>query len=105
MNLDIHCVDQADTRGKIMKSQHYLQPGTTYNDPTDSDTGYSVEMQIPWLKSPLDGTLLKLNLLSVDHDQNPDTKFNDPDTIFSKVFWDNDNTVDEAGGYLSLQRE
>ena len=84
-------------------SRHYLKDHTTYNEPKNDDVGYSVEMRIPWITLPTVGTLVKVDLLSVDHDNNPDTEFDDPDTVFSKVFWDNDSTVDKSEGYLLLE--
>ena len=94
-------IEKADRRADIL-SQHILKENTTYNNLTDEDTGYTVEMRIPWLTVPSAGTLINLDLLSVDHDNNPNSKYDAPDTVFSKIFWDNDNTVDKGDGYMIL---
>jgi hypothetical protein len=94
--------EDADRRGTNFLSKHLLTGNTTYNDPTDEDIGYSIEMRIPWLAKPDIGAVLKTDLLSVDHDNNPGAKFDDFGTIFSKIFWDNDATVDKGEGFLIL---
>ncbi len=97
--------EEVGARKGDLLSNHSLTRSTTYNDSTNEDVGFSVEMRIPWIAPPSVGTLLKIDLLSVDHDNNPDTKYDDPKTVFSKISWDNDNSVDTSGGFLLLADE
>ncbi|MCB0109775.1 MAG: hypothetical protein KDE53_27825, partial [Caldilineaceae bacterium] len=93
--------DAVDRRGDFI-SYHMLKERTSFNNPSDEDTGYTVEMQIPWVKLPSTGLLINVDMLSVDHDGNPGGTFDDRNTTFSKIFWDSDDTVDEGQGYLIL---
>jgi hypothetical protein len=93
--------DRADTKG-AMVSKHQLKHGTTLNEPSDNDIGYTVEMQIPWGAMPSQGQIIAIDLLSVDHDQNPGGKFDDSRTIFSKITWDGDQSVDTTHQHIQL---
>jgi hypothetical protein len=77
---------------------------TTLNDPGDQDEGYIIEMKIPWEgDTPPDaGSTIAADFLSVDHDNNPGKKHNDPDTVFSIISWDGDQNVDTAGKSILL---
>ncbi len=99
--------DLADRSGDII-SQHHLKGTTSINDPIDSDEGYTIEMKIPWssnlfnIASPSEGSIIAIDFLSVDHDQNPGGKSSDPDTVFSKISWDGDANIDTAGKNILL---
>ena len=79
-----------------------LKPGTTLNEPTDTDTGYTVEMRIKWKNPPSVGRRIPADLLSVDHDANPGAKYDAPGTVFSKFSWDGDGEITSAGASLLL---
>jgi hypothetical protein len=79
-----------------------LKPLTTLNEPSDTDSGYTVEMRIKWQEAPQLGKRIPADLLSVDHDANPGSKFDDPGTIFSKLSWDGDGDISSAKANLLL---
>jgi hypothetical protein len=79
-----------------------LKPGTTLNEPADTDTGYTIEMRIKWKESPSVGRRIPADLLSVDHDANPGAKYDAPGTVFSKLSWDGDGEITSAGASLLL---
>lgn len=82
-----------------------LKSGTTRNDPDDTDVGFTVEMRVPLTQTrviPNAGDIVPADLLSVDHDGNPGGAWNDPATIFSKISWDGDGSVDTTGRSLLL---
>jgi len=81
-----------DKRGNAM-SAYVLKEGTTFNDNKNVDEGFVVEMQIPRSDT---GRKVAVDFLSVDHDQNPGGLYDDPKTVFSKVSWDGDASVDTA---------
>ena len=90
---------EADKGGDGL-SVHWFKPDSSFNNPIDSDSGYQIEMQIPLISSPVENDVISIDLLSVDHDNNPNAPYNSSKTIFSKIFWDGDNTIDEANGFL-----
>lgn len=90
---------EGDKAGDSM-SAHLLKEGTTFNEPSDEDEGYTIEMQIPIVEAPTADDIIYVDLLSVDHDYNPGQPYNSSRTIFSKIFWDADETVEESGGFL-----
>src|SRR6185436_20622401 len=70
-----------------------LSSGTTLNDNSNTDSGFTVEMRIQWSKLHITanvGDVIPTDFLSVDHDSNPTKPWNDPDTKFSKISWDGD---------------
>jgi hypothetical protein len=84
-----------------------LKPGTTFNQRGDTDTGFTVEMSVPWSQVrviPNPGDIVPADVLSVDHDGNPGGSWDDPATIFSKISWDGDSSVDTTGRSLLLVR-
>jgi hypothetical protein len=89
--------DGADYRNiRERDSKHQLKGGTTFNEASDQDEGYSIEMRIRWSGTPAEGSTIAADFLSVDHDYNPGKPWNDPDTVFSKMSWDGDGNVDTA---------
>jgi len=69
------------------------------------DIGFTVEMKVPFTQTrviPNAGDILPADLLSVDHDGNPGGAWDDPATIFSKISWDGDGSVDTTGRSLLL---
>jgi len=81
------------------------EPGTC-NNAQDTDTGFSVEMRIPWSQlylMPASGAVMPLDLLSVDHDLNPTKPWNDPVTVWSKLFWDGEGSNELRGALLLAQ--
>lgn len=94
----------ADRAGDAL-SEHWFKTGSSFNDPTDSDDGYQIEMRIPMVIAPVENDIVSIDLLSVDHDKNPNAPYNSSKTIFSKVFWDGDNMINEANGFLRFIRE
>jgi hypothetical protein len=87
--------DRADRVGGAI-SEHYLKGATTFGNPDDQDEGYSIEMRIHWVRTPAEGSTIAADFLSVDHDYNPGGLFDDRDTVFSKISWDGDGSVDTA---------
>ena len=79
-----------------------LKPLTTLNEPADTDSGYTVEMRIKWQAVPQPEKRIPADLLSVDHDANPGSKYSDPATIFSKLSWDGDGDISTAKANLLL---
>jgi len=79
-----------------------LKPLTTLNESADTDSGYTVEMRIKWQAAPQPGKRIPADLLSVDHDANPGSKYSDPATIFSKLSWDGDGDISSAKASLLL---
>lgn len=86
-------------------SVHWLKANSSFNDPSNLDGGYLIEMRIPLVSTPVENDIISIDLLSVDHDKNPNGAYNSSKTIFSKKFWDGDQTVDEANGVLRFIRE
>ena len=69
------------------------------------DIGFTVEMKVPFTQTrviPNAGDIVPADLLSVDHDGNPGEPWDDPATIFSKISWDGDGSVDTTGRSLLL---
>ena len=69
------------------------------------DIGFTVEMKVPFTQTrviPNAGDIVPADLLSVDHDGNPGGAWDDPATIFSKISWDGDGSVDTTGRSLLL---
>jgi hypothetical protein len=86
------------------RSKCEAKPGTLCNDNTGLDSGYTVEMRVPWSDTgmlPAAGMVLECDLMSVDHDLNPHGDIDYP-TVFSKLFWDGDGTGDRLGGTIVL---
>ncbi|MCA9957820.1 MAG: hypothetical protein KC443_02220, partial [Anaerolineales bacterium] len=79
-----------------------LKGTTSLDNSSDRDSGYIVEMQIPWPFIPSTAGSLAADLLSVDHDQNPGGT-NAAPTIFSKLSWDGDGRVDTALQQIELR--
>jgi hypothetical protein len=77
-------------------TERHLKGATTFDDSSDQDEGYSIEMRIPWVRTPDEGSTIAADFLSVDHDYNPGRLFNDPGTVFSKKSWDGDGKVNTA---------
>lgn len=77
-------------------TERHLKGATIFNDPDDQDEGYSIEMRIPWVGTPEEGDTIAADFLSVDHDYNPGGLFNDTATVFSKISWDGDRSIDTA---------
>jgi hypothetical protein len=75
---------------------------TTFDDASDQDEGYSVEMCIPWSMPPTAGSTIAADFLSVDHDYNPGGLFDDRETVFSKISWDGDQNAETAGKSIFL---
>ncbi|MCB0143855.1 MAG: AAA-like domain-containing protein [Caldilineaceae bacterium] len=99
-------IDLADRRGQPPGySVHKLKGSSSFDDPSDIDLGYTVEFRIPWELSPVIGTPINIDLVSVDHDRNPGGKFNDAATFFSKLSWDADQNVDTAQRQIVLSNE
>lgn len=62
-------------------------------------------MRIPWSDigyNPLPGDTVLADFLSIDHDRNPGGLYDDPATVFSKVSWDRDGSVDTAEKSIHL---
>lgn len=86
------------------RSRSRAKAGTICNDNTGLDSGFTVEMRVPWSDIgivPVGGMVLECDLMSVDHDRNPHGGINYP-TVFSKLFWDGDGTGDHLGGAILL---
>lgn len=82
-----------------------LKPDTTVNNPDGTDIGFTVEMRVLLTQTrmiPNAGDIIPADLLSVDHDGNPGGAWDDPATIFSKISWDGDGSVDTTGRSLLL---
>ena len=77
-------------------TERYLKGTTTFDNSNDQDEGYSIEMRIPWVRTPAEGSTIAADFLSVDHDYNPGGLFNDHDTVFSKISWDGDGSINTA---------
>jgi hypothetical protein len=77
-------------------TERYLKGTTTFDKSDDQDEGYSIEMRIPWVRTPPEGSTIAADFLSVDHDYNPGGLFDDPDTVFSKISWDGDGSINTA---------
>jgi hypothetical protein len=92
----------ADSAGQEAQIAYILKGATTFDNPSDRDEGYSVEMAIPWAKTPAAGSTIAADLWSIDHDQNPGGKYNDWGTIFSKISWDGDQNVTTVGRRIRL---
>jgi hypothetical protein len=89
----------------LAESAHRLLGITTFDHQADRDSGYSVEMRIPWSTSPAAGDAIAADFWSVDHDQNPGGRFDDPDTHFSALTWDGDQDTKTAGRRIWLVDE
>jgi hypothetical protein len=90
--------------GECNRALH-LRSGTTLNDASNTDHGYTVEMRIQWSKARITANacdVIPTDFLSVDHDGNPDAPYNDPGTEFSKLSWDGDRNVDTTGRSITL---
>ena len=85
-----------DDGWKTATTERHLKGATTFDNPDDQDEGYSIEMRIPWVRTPAEGSTIAADFLSVDHDYNPGGLFDDRDTVFSKISWDGDRSVDTA---------
>lgn len=83
-------------RSQSAPTGYHLKGTTTFDNPSDQDKGYSIEMRIPWVRTPAEGSTIAADFLSVDHDYNPGGLFKDRDTVFSKISWDGDASVDTA---------
>jgi len=83
-------------------TERHLKGATTFNNPDDQDEGYSIEMRIPWVRTPVAGSRIAGDFLSVDHDYNPGGLYDDPDTVFSKKSWDGDGITDTAMNSILL---
>ena len=82
----------------------YLPPCTTLDETGDTDCGYTVEMRIRWARARITangGDIVPADLLSVDHDGYPGGAWDDPGTLFSKVSWDGDASVETTGRSLT----
>ena len=93
--------NRADRRSDAI-SEHWLKSGTTFDDPTNEDAGYSIELQIRWAFEPESRKKIAIDFLSVDHDLNPGGHFDDTLTIFSKISWDGDQNIDTATKQILL---
>ena len=109
----------------ICKRNFTLNGKTTIDDNSDIDTGYYVEMKIPWAYYvdyvekkgdiiriwtstrviPSLGDIIPLDFLSADHDNNPGSAWEDPKAIFSKISWDGDGNVTTTGKSAKLFHE
>jgi hypothetical protein len=97
--------DVGGTGGGGCKRALRLKPGTTLTIPGDIDPGFTVEMRVPWTQTrviPNAGDIVPVDFLSVDHDGNSGGAWDDPATIFSKISWDGDSSVDTTGRSLLL---
>jgi cellulose/xylan binding protein with CBM9 domain len=81
---------------ELSRAHINLKEKRLLNNSKDRDEGYTVEMQIPWSTTPVRGSTIAADFLSVDHDGNPGRLFDDLKTIFSKISWDGDENVDTA---------
>ena len=90
-----------DRRGDA-ESAYRLKGGTTFNDNSDQDKGYFIEIRIPLSPTPVVGQEILADLLSVDHDYNPKGLYDATQTVFSKISWDGDANVDTAGRKIKL---
>lgn len=83
-----------------------LKSGSTCNLSTDQDTGYTVEMAIPWSEMhfiPGAGYVISADFLSVDHDCGPGQHCcGGQGCRWSKIFWDGDSTGDWLSGAIQL---
>ena len=94
--------NSADKKGDA-DSKHFLKGATSFDDSANLDEGYSVEMQIPWgANLPVANSKINADFLSVDHDGNPGGMYDATDTVFSKISWDGDGSVDTAGRSILL---
>lgn len=97
--------DVGGTGEGICERALQLRPGTTLNNPGDTDAGFTMEMKVPWTQVrviPNARDIVPADLLSVDHDGNPGGAWDDPATIFSKISWDGDGSVETTGRSLLL---
>ncbi len=81
----------------------HLPSGTTLDNLSDTDRGYTVEMRIQWSKARITANacdVIPTDFLSVDHDGNPGAPYTD--TEFSKLSWDSDGNVDTTGRSITL---
>jgi hypothetical protein len=92
----LHLIGDKAGIGTINRYEADLKGVTTFNDPSNQDEGYSVEMRIAWESPRAEGDTIAFDLWSIDHDYNPGKRFDHPDTIFSKISWDGDQSVDTA---------
>ncbi len=86
----------SEARADEAISEASFKGTTTLNDTTNQDGGYTVEMRIPWATSPVAGSTIPADFLAIDHDQNPGVRYDDPNTVFSKISWDGDQNVTTA---------
>ncbi len=91
-----------DAGWQTATTERYLKGATTFDNPDDLDEGYSIEMRIPWVRTPEEGDTIAADFLSVDHDYNPGGLFNDDATVFSKKSWDGDGSTDTAMNSILL---
>ena len=83
----------------------HLPDCTTLDNTGDADCGYTVEMRIQWSEARITanaGDMIPTDFLSVDHDGNPGTPYDDPATEFSKLSWDGDSRADTTGRSITL---
>lgn len=93
-------------RAGATNSQASLKGATTLNQSDDQDEGYLAEMRIPWENpAPSAGNTIPADLWSLDHDYNPGQKYDDPNTVFSKISWDGDLNVTTAGKGILLSTD
>ncbi len=85
-----------------------LMPGSTIDNNTDLDRGFTVEISIPWSAlgvEPRAGLALPVEVLSVDHDNGPGLPYDGPGVRFSKVSLDKDQNIDTVKKSFRLVRE
>jgi cellulose/xylan binding protein with CBM9 domain len=86
----------------------FLKPGTTLNGSDDKDTGYQMEMAIPWSVlggKPQPGASLSIDVMVTDHDRGANLPWNGPGVNFSKVSIDKDQNIDTTKSSVRLVRE
>lgn len=79
-----------------------LKPGTTINNNSDVDAGYTIEMKI-LVQGGTVCTPMLFDLLLADHDNNPGKPYDDPVTEFHKTSIDGDANTDTVNAALYLK--
>jgi len=88
--------------GECVRERH-LPSGTTLDNPSDTDRGYTAEMRIQWSRARITANacdVVPTDFLSVDHDGKPGAPYTDAE--FSKLSWDGDGSVDTTGRSITL---